>query len=75
METTVSTLLREFPKVRRAALSGEAVIIKTREGNLRLSKDESSQLPVVGCLRGQLLKSDDRIDAPTSSNADWQATL
>jgi len=74
MKTTVSTLLREFPKVRRVALSGEAVIIKTREGNLRLSKDESSKLPVVGCLRGQLLESDDRIDAPTSSDTDWQAT-
>lgn len=33
MKTTVSTLLREFPKVRRAALSGETVIIKTREGD------------------------------------------
>ena len=74
METTVSTLLREFPKVRRVALSGETVIIKTREGDLRLSKDESSKLPVLGRLRGRLLESDDEIDTPTSSNADWQAS-
>jgi hypothetical protein len=74
METTVSTLLREFPKVRRVALSGETVIIKTREGDLRLSKDESSKLPVLGRLRGRLLESDDGIDAPTSSDADWQAS-
>jgi hypothetical protein len=75
METSVSTLLREFPKVRRAALSGETVIIKTREGNLRLSKDESSHLPVFGCLKGQLLASDDGIDHPTSSDEDWLASL
>ena len=39
METTVTELLREFPRVRRAALAGETVIIKSREGNLRLSLD------------------------------------
>lgn len=75
METTVSTLLREFPKVRRAALSGETVIIKTREGNLRLSKDESSYRPVLGCMKGQLLGADDGIDHPTSSDEDWHASL
>lgn len=60
--------------MRRAALSGETVIIKTREGDLRLSKDESSKLLVLGCLRGQLLESDEGIDTPTSSDADWQAS-
>lgn len=73
METTVSTLLREFPKVRRAALSGETVIIKTREGNLRLSKDEASSRPVLGCLKGKLLESDDRLDVPTTQDEEWQA--
>lgn len=75
METTVSTLLREFPKVRRAALSGETVIIKTREGNLRLSKDESSDRQVLGCMKGQLLESADSIVQPTSLDEDWHASL
>lgn len=75
METTVSTLLREFPKVRRAALAGEIVIIKTREGNLRLSKDNSSVRPVLGCMKGQLLWSDDAIDLPTSSDEEWSGSL
>lgn len=71
MKTTVSTLLREFPKVRRAALSGETVIIKTREGDLRLSRDEPSHRTVLGCMKGQLVASDDGIDRPTSSDSDW----
>ncbi len=34
MKSNVSTLLREFSKVRNAALAGEEVIIVTRGGNL-----------------------------------------
>ena len=75
METTVSTLLREFPKVRRAALSGETVIIKTREGNLRLCRDESSKGKIIGCLQGQLLGSEDTLDQPTSLDGDWKASM
>lgn len=75
MKTNVSTLLREFPKVRRAALSGETVIIETREGDLCLSRIKSSPRQLLGCLRGQLLASDDNLDRPTSANDDWKASL
>lgn len=75
MKTNVSTLLREFPKVRRAALAGETVIIKTREGNLRLTKDESLPQSPFGCLKGKLRRSADDIDRPTSGDGDWTAAL
>jgi hypothetical protein len=38
--TNVSELLRNFPKVRRAALAGERVVIETREGNLVLTAEK-----------------------------------
>jgi hypothetical protein len=75
MEATVSTLLREFPKVRRAALAGETVIIKTRDRNLRLSREESVSRPILGCLKGQLLGSDDDIDRPSSQETDWNPSV
>ena len=37
MDSTVTELLRDFPRVKRAVLAGEAVIIKSREGNFRLT--------------------------------------
>jgi len=37
MHVNVSGLLRNFARVRRAALAGEAVVIATRDGNLVLS--------------------------------------
>lgn len=39
MHTNLSELLRNFPKVRHAALGGERVVIRTREGNLVLMAD------------------------------------
>ena len=39
MDSTVTELLRDFPRVKRAVLAGEAVIIKSREGNFRLTLD------------------------------------
>lgn len=70
MKISAVTLLREFPKVRRAALSGEAVIIKTREGNLRLTRDDSSQRPILGCLKGRVVACAGDIDQPTSGLVD-----
>lgn len=52
METTVTQLLREFPKIRRAALRGERVVIRTRGGNLVLQR-EAPEKPLLGSLAGQ----------------------
>ena len=75
VETTVTELLREFPRVRRAALSGETVIIKSREGNLRLSLDTPATGSLVGCMRGLLAGTDDDIDGPTSDAENWDSDL
>jgi len=75
METTVTELLREFPRVRRAALSGETVIIKSREGNLRLSLDAPATGSLIGCMRGLLAGADDDIDGPTSDAGSWDSNL
>ncbi len=75
METNVTTLLRDFPRVRRAALAGETVIIKSRDGNFRFSLDKPTPGLLVGCLRGSLLVSDDDLDLPTTSVDDWNSIL
>jgi hypothetical protein len=71
METNVSTLLREFPKVRRAALAGEKVVIHTREGDLLLTVAPAKEQNALGCLAGMVLFSDDTIDQPTTQEPDW----
>ncbi len=50
MNTTVTTLLREFPKIRRAAMRGERVVVKTRAGNLILTREKDPEAPLFGCL-------------------------
>lgn len=75
MITNVSTLLREFPKVRRAALAGEDVIIQTREGDLRLTADKPSGARIIGSMKEEILFSDDRIDRPTTTPDDWNPSL
>jgi hypothetical protein len=75
METNVSTLLREFPKVRRAALSGEDVIVHTREGDLRITADKPKGGSILGCMKGQVLYSDDSLDQPTTTEDEWNASL
>lgn len=75
MKTNVSTLLREFPKVRRAALSGETVIIETREGDLRLTADKPSGSSILGAMKDSILRSDDSIVGPTTQDEDWNASL
>jgi hypothetical protein len=71
MEATVTELLREFPRIRRAAFSGETVIIKSREGNLRLTLDTPAGAGLMGCMQGLLIHSDDSIDRPTTEEAEW----
>jgi hypothetical protein len=74
MKTNVSTLLREFPKVRRAALAGETVIIETREGNLRLTADRPEHGSALGCLKGRMRVSGDIVGPTTSADA-WKPSL
>lgn len=53
MHTNVTTLLRQFPKVRRAAMAGERVVIETRQGNLVLTAEKTVGSKLVGCLKGR----------------------
>ena len=75
MRTNVSTLLREFPKVRRAALAGETVIIETREGNLVLTAEVAEMQPVHGSMRDRIERSADDIDRPTLVEDEWAPKL
>jgi len=75
MESTVTELLRDFPRVKRAVLAGEAVIIKSREGNLRLTLDIPVAKRLVGCLKGLVARTDDDIDGPTSDAVNWESRL
>ena len=74
IKTNVSTLLREFPKVRRAAMAGETVIVQTREGNLRITADYSEEKPLLGCLQGKVQELGDLL-APTTDVSEWNASL
>jgi hypothetical protein len=75
MKTNVSTLLREFPKVRNAALAGEEVIIVTREGNLRLTAEPRSGESLLGSRKGRLRFADDQLDQPTLPESEWNPSL
>lgn len=67
--------MREFPRVRRAALSGEEVIIETREGNLVLRAEVAEAAPAYGSMAESVVKSDDSIDQPTLADGEWTAEL
>jgi len=73
MQTNVSTLLREFPKIRRAAMRGERVIIKTREGNLILEAEKSVSGGILGTMKEVIIRSADDLDSPTTG--DWSPSL
>jgi hypothetical protein len=73
-KTNVTTLLRDFPRVRRAAMAGEVVIIATREGNLRLTSEPDERGSLLGCLAGRI-STDSGIDTPTSGESEWKASL
>ena len=75
MRTNVSTLLREFPRVRRAALSGETVVIETREGNLVLTAEVAEKQPVYGSMRSRVKSSADDLDRPTLPETEWVGEL
>lgn len=72
MQTNVSTLLREFPKVRQAAMRGERVIIKTREGNLVLSSEQPRRIGLLGKWKGRARVAEGvDLTMPTTSESEW----
>ena len=75
METNVSTLLRDFPSIRRAALGGETVIVHTREGDLRITAAQASPRSLLGFLAGALVSGADDLDQPTTAPGEWKASL
>ena len=58
MHINVSGLLRNFAKVRRAALAGETVVIATRDGNLVLAAQSRGGDPSRGAALQAPLPSD-----------------
>ena len=75
MKTNVSTLLREFPKVRRTVLAGEDVIVQTREGDLRITAEKPEGKSVLGCMKGMFGYLDDDLDKPTTTEDELKASL
>ncbi|MDA0991468.1 MAG: hypothetical protein O3A51_12040 [Verrucomicrobia bacterium] len=75
MRTNVSTLLREFPKIRRAVLGGEEVIVATREGDLRITAVPSAGTSILGSLKDLVTACDDSISEPTTDAEDWEPSL
>lgn len=73
MKTNVTTLLREFPKIRRAALSGERVVIETREGNLVLEAERPKGNRLLGKWKGAVrtAKGAD-LTKPTTEESEWR---
>lgn len=75
MQTNVSELLRNFPKIRRAALAGERVVIHTREGNLVLMAEECAGRSLFGSLASNV-DSGEMTEADSGAGAaDWNASL
>ena len=75
MQSNVSTLLREFPKVKRAALRGERVVIQTREGNLLLSAESPPDRTLLGSMRGTFTDAGTDLSAPTLPASAWNPSL
>ncbi len=75
MHTNTSTLLREFPRVKQAALRGERVVIKTREGNLVLTAESPPDGVFLGSLRGTFAAGDGDLEAPILPDAAWRPGL
>ena len=75
MKTNVSILLREFPKIRRAAFAGEEVVVVTRDGNLRITAEPPSGESILGSCGGKIRFHDDLLDEPTLPENEWNPSL
>lgn len=75
MQTNVSELLRNFPKIRRAAFAGERVIIQTREGNLILTAEKPAGQSLFGSL-GSTIDSKRMTEGDSGADeTDWKPSL
>jgi hypothetical protein len=75
MTTSVRTLLREFPKIRRAVLRGEKVVVETREGNLAITAERQRGASVLGSMKGRFTHGRHDLTAPTSPIRNWKPSL
>ncbi|MDP0501403.1 MAG: hypothetical protein Q7P63_15020 [Verrucomicrobiota bacterium JB022] len=82
MHTTVSKFLQDFPRMQRAALAGEPVIVHSPQGDLEvraLASAQTEPLPrgesLFGMLKDEILWSADDIDQPTTSDDEWKGSL
>ena len=57
MQINVSGLLRDFARVRRAALAGKRIVVATREGNLVLTAESQAPDPAAASSAGERLSS------------------
>ncbi len=55
-------------------LAGETVIIRSREGNMRLTRDHGDNQPLVGALHG-LVQTREDLTVPTTPDNDWSPSL
>ncbi|TVR55626.1 MAG: hypothetical protein EA426_14820 [Spirochaetaceae bacterium] len=75
MKTNVSGLLRDFPRIRRAALAGEEVLVETREGNLLIVAETPPSASLYGSMKDEIESSADDLDSPTLPSSEWGAAL
>jgi hypothetical protein len=75
MQINVSGLLREFPKAKRAALAGERVHIKTREGNLILMAEKPAGNALFGTLAGKIRTTDLQPETSGADESEWDTSL
>jgi hypothetical protein len=75
MQTNVSELLRNFPKIRRAALAGERVVIRTREGNLVLTAEKPEGRSLFGSLSAMIDSTPLTAEESGADEADWEPSL
>ena len=75
MQINVSGLLREFPKAKRAALAGECVRIKTREGNLILMAEKPATETLFGSLAGRIQTRQLEPETTGADADDWDPSL
>ncbi len=75
MQTNVSELLRNFPKIRRAALAGERVVIRTRDGNLILTAEKPAGRSLFGSLASTVDSKHLNETDSGAAETDWNPSL
>ena len=72
MQTNVSGLLRDFPRYRQAAMAGQKVVIRTREGDLSLSAHRKTHSTLLGCMKGVFSVGKSDLTRPTLPEKHWK---